>query len=58
MYEVDGKWRIQRVGGVEIQPAGVLGGVMRLTALSSQAECTSSCGGDSVYSKLMLEKQA
>ena len=48
---------MQNVGKVEVQPVQILVWVVRLKHFNA-VECTSSCGGYCVYSKLMFAKQA
>ena len=46
---------MQYVGEVEVQPVQVLVGFVRLKHFNA-VECTSSCGGYCVYSRLMFAK--
>jgi hypothetical protein len=46
---------MQNVGEVEVQPVQILVGVVRLKHFNA-VECTSSCGGYCIYSKLMFAK--
>jgi hypothetical protein len=46
---------MQNVGEVEVQPLQVLSGAVKLKHFGG-VECTSSCGGYCIYSRLMFAK--
>ena len=46
---------MQDVGEVEVQPLQILVGLVRLKHFVA-VECTSSCGGYCIYSRLMFAK--